>query len=138
MTTDSVVTEMPPYSTAVKGKHPPRMVPATPKGGGRPPARGRVTRSAVKGSRASSCQPAAAAMVAQTPTGCGRAGGGSRVTRSAIKGKAPGDGGGRDTSPPATSIEVRGRVPVTIKGEDGGSVAEAAVTSRIRGFVAVP
>lgn len=104
-----------PSSTAVKGKNPPRMVPATPKGGGRQPAGGRVTRSAVKGSRASSCQPVAAtAMMAQTPSGRGRAGGGSRVTRSAIKGKARGDGGARDASPPPTSIEVRVALTVTV------------------------
>lgn len=65
-----------------------------------------MTRSAVKGGRASSFRPVAATVVAQTPTGSGRAAGGSRVTRSAIKGKAPGDGGGRDASPPSTSIEV--------------------------------
>lgn len=83
------------------------MVPATPKGAGRPPTGARVTRSAVKGSRPSSCRPVATtAVVAQTPAGRGRAGGGSRVTRSAIKGKAPGVGG-RDASPPPTSIEVR-------------------------------
>eukprot|EP00903_Cladosiphon_okamuranus_P013537 g12609.t1 len=94
--------EMP---TAVKGKNPPRMVPATPKGGGRPPAGGRVTRSALKGGRPAAATATAAAAVAQTPSRRGRGGAGSRVTRSVIKGKAPGDGGGRDASPPQTSIE---------------------------------
>ncbi|CAM9832132.1 unnamed protein product [Scytosiphon promiscuus] len=61
--------EMP---TVVKGKNPPRMVPATPKGGGRPAGGGRVTRSAIKGPRASArsstmCHEAGFAL--GTPTG---------------------------------------------------------------------
>ncbi|CAM9455949.1 unnamed protein product [Ectocarpus sp. 8 AP-2014] len=95
--------------TAVKGRNPPRMVPVTPKGGGRP-AGSRVTRSAVKGARTSSRLSAAVAAeplpveagaVAQTPTGRAR-GAGGRAMRSAVKG---GGAPGRDVYPLSTSIE---------------------------------
>lgn len=80
----------------MKGRNPPRMVPATPKGGrGGGAGGGRATRSAMKGARTSSRSAVAAEMapvaVAQTPAGRGAGGGAARghVTRSAIKGEVP-------------------------------------------------